>query len=236
MSVGEVNLTLGREDSQASQADKIEALDDEPSRASHQADKIRTLTDNPVLAMIFKHDNFLRVSQDHGIDNLFVGKSLEELYQGNKHLAQGKQHYIALVTLDWEEQLASFLNENTQNTEEDRIKMLRDCLQDHSYNPATCEATIHNSKIVLNIWNWAKSDDYTAIYRMKDNMLVDDGAKTYKTYSMYANPRETELPTGGWEFHGPEWDGKAFQISCRRPGIQNDKEKSWVFEESENND
>jgi hypothetical protein len=196
-----------------------------PSRATNDS-PAGAFMNNPILAMIFKHDKFFQVSQENKINNLLVGKTLPELYGGNKDLPQGKQHYIGFVSNDWEGDLIYALGGESSDTAEAKAKILRDCLKDHSYDPTTCEATIHGTNIVLNIWEWANADDCTQVPGLKDKMIVKDDAGMYTTYSMFANPSET--PVMEWNFDSPEWDGMAFKIPIK---VQGDKD--WFFVELE---
>jgi hypothetical protein len=129
------------------------------------------------------------------------------------------------VPFDWGGDLVYFLDKNTEDT---GVQILRDCLKDHSYNPNTYEAIIHEPNVALNIWDWARSDDHTKIQRMKDKMFIDNGAGTYTTYAVSANPRETEVPISRWAFHNPAWDGIEFKIRCR-PEVKSDREEEWLF-------
>jgi hypothetical protein len=191
------------------------------SRANHSPQAVAFM-DNPLLAKIFKNDRFLRVSQEHNINNSLIGKSLVELYGGNEDHSQGKQHYIAFLSNDPEGDLVYFLDENHNDTEAERAKILLDCLKDHSYNPTTREATIHESNIVLNIWEWAGYNDCTQIPGLKDKMMFKkNDSGVYLTFGMRVNPCDT--PFDQFEFDDPEWDGVEFKIPI--------EDREWLFVE-----
>jgi len=178
--------------------------------------------------LIFKDDRFLRVSRENNWNYLFAGKTLLQLYRGDTHLPYGDQHFIAFVPFDPDGDLVYKLDENTQGTPEEKIKMLRDCLKDHTYNPDTCEATIPESNIILNIWSWATLDsDCTVIERMKERMFFDRGARDgkYGTYTM-----SKELPRLEWTCTG--WDGMKIDIP-QRPRFDDDTSYPWCFVDGE---
>lgn len=211
------------EESQAAEA--VQAVEPtqcaEQSRANHSPQAVGFM-DNPLLAKIFKDDKFLRVSREHNMNNVLVGKSLVELYCGNEDHSQGKQHYIAFLSNDQEGDLIYFLDKNHNETEEQRAKILLDCLKDHSYNPTTREATIHESNIVLNIWEWAGPNDCTQVPGLKDKMMFkNNDSGLYSTFGMRANP--CDEPFDQFELDDPEWNGMDFNILIEG--------REWLFVE-----
>lgn len=122
-----------------------------------------------------------------------VGNRLKDYYCGNRC---GKI-YLALVTLDWEGNLFERVSAAGNH-----VEWLRDCLRDHTYDDGKCEATIQDpegSEIILNIWEWAKGDDATAVLNMVETILVKQG-KYHQTYTMFSKDygdEERNIPAWG---------------------------------------
>jgi hypothetical protein len=166
-----------------------------------------------VLDKIFKSRDFIEKALAYGAKPALVGRHLDRLYNSQQH---GGTVYLCLISLDWEGDLAHSRGE--------RVEWLRGCLQDHDYDSETCEARMKGSNIVLNIWEWARSDDATAITNFRD-VIAEKVGDTYRTYMMYTGDY-----SGVWEcqLQLQNTSCDVFRLICDRY-LYRGKPVKWAF-------
>lgn len=101
---------------------------------------------------------------------MLVGPRLKEIYEGHDLKHEDEPIELALISLDWE----------GDSTFDDRVsgaEGLRNCLRIQDYDEANCVAIIQDYNWKLNIWQWAKSDDCTAVTDVMK--FLRNGQSTY---------------------------------------------------------
>jgi hypothetical protein len=109
-----------------------------------------------------------------GRENLLLGETTEQLY-------------VALIMQDWSTELAEYAVD-TCGTGKDALNadveqackdLVRGELQDHVWDEELCEAIIIGANIVVNLWEWVRTEPWTLVKDLHQKLFWKMGGSYY---------------------------------------------------------
>lgn len=154
-----------------------------------------------------------------GCNAIVVSRQLPLLFNGE--LTEDID--VMFVILDWngDSEYEEILCQKTNR--------LRGFLHDHVWDGVKSEATLTGRKMNVNIWQYQKGDDSTAVVNMLERLCnINEESKGWETYMMYAGDADFGL----YRKPALPWRGRRDQVAigCSKYYYKG-QTKEWVFSE-----